>query len=393
MAFVGPRVESVGLRSAPIAVVKRGSRGATVLARERRVGAPVRGAPPAVFGGPATPIHGRGRRLRRGLPGGLAGGGSGGRGAARGLAASRSWRGIGRRPGSSRARRQSSRSMMRPLSGCRWPPEVAGALAAGRPVVALESTLISHGLPYPQKRRGGPGIGSRPCVLREPSRRRSRSPAGASGRARRRGARGAGDRHLRDPCGRPRARHSLRRSRARGFGCHDRVRDDDRGRMQPASESSPRAASVGSTAVRCAARRPSCRHLVRPRGAGSDACGRRLRRAEGDPRRAPTLEYLETRGVPVVAIGTDELPGFYARGSGIGPAHGPDVEGAARLVAAHSGAGAHLRRPRLHARAGGGGHSPMTWHGTRWSGRSGRRTRRDRRAGRSRRGSWPGSRR
>ena len=29
-------------------------------------------------------------------------------------------------------------------------PEVAAALAAGKPVVALESTLISHGMPYPQ---------------------------------------------------------------------------------------------------------------------------------------------------------------------------------------------------------------------------------------------------
>ncbi|HXI82145.1 MAG TPA: pseudouridine-5'-phosphate glycosidase, partial [Verrucomicrobiae bacterium] len=28
-------------------------------------------------------------------------------------------------------------------------PEVASAVAEGRPVVALESTLISHGLPYP----------------------------------------------------------------------------------------------------------------------------------------------------------------------------------------------------------------------------------------------------
>ena len=28
-------------------------------------------------------------------------------------------------------------------------PEVAEAVAAGRPVVALESTLISHGLAYP----------------------------------------------------------------------------------------------------------------------------------------------------------------------------------------------------------------------------------------------------
>ena len=29
-------------------------------------------------------------------------------------------------------------------------PEVAQALAEGRPVVALESTIISHGMPYPQ---------------------------------------------------------------------------------------------------------------------------------------------------------------------------------------------------------------------------------------------------
>ena len=28
--------------------------------------------------------------------------------------------------------------------------EVAEAVAAGRPVVALESTIISHGMPYPQ---------------------------------------------------------------------------------------------------------------------------------------------------------------------------------------------------------------------------------------------------
>ena len=29
-------------------------------------------------------------------------------------------------------------------------PEVAEVLAAGKPVVALESTIISHGMPYPQ---------------------------------------------------------------------------------------------------------------------------------------------------------------------------------------------------------------------------------------------------
>ena len=29
-------------------------------------------------------------------------------------------------------------------------PEVAEAVKAGKPVVALESTIISHGMPYPQ---------------------------------------------------------------------------------------------------------------------------------------------------------------------------------------------------------------------------------------------------
>ena len=29
-------------------------------------------------------------------------------------------------------------------------PEVQQALAAGKPVVALESTIISHGMPYPK---------------------------------------------------------------------------------------------------------------------------------------------------------------------------------------------------------------------------------------------------
>ena len=32
-------------------------------------------------------------------------------------------------------------------------PEVASALAGGHPVVALESTIISHGMPYPQNVR------------------------------------------------------------------------------------------------------------------------------------------------------------------------------------------------------------------------------------------------
>ncbi len=49
-----------------------------------------------------------------------------------------------------------------------------------------------------------------------------------------------------------------------------------------------------------------------------------------------TLEYLETRGVPVVTIGQPELPGFYARAGEIqSPQTVADVRTAARLTTAH----------------------------------------------------------
>jgi pseudouridine-5'-phosphate glycosidase len=50
-----------------------------------------------------------------------------------------------------------------------------------------------------------------------------------------------------------------------------------------------------------------------------------------------TLEVLETRGVPVVAVGQPELPGFYSRSAGI-----PAPHMAADEVAAAELAGAHL---------------------------------------------------
>jgi pseudouridine-5'-phosphate glycosidase len=53
-----------------------------------------------------------------------------------------------------------------------------------------------------------------------------------------------------------------------------------------------------------------------------------------------TLEYLETQGVPVLAVGTDELPGFYSRGSGIAaPQFVPDIAAAAAVVLAHESLG------------------------------------------------------
>ncbi len=49
-----------------------------------------------------------------------------------------------------------------------------------------------------------------------------------------------------------------------------------------------------------------------------------------------TLEVLETRGVPVLAIGQPELPGFYARSAGVAAPHEvADVAAAAALVETH----------------------------------------------------------
>jgi pseudouridylate synthase len=49
-----------------------------------------------------------------------------------------------------------------------------------------------------------------------------------------------------------------------------------------------------------------------------------------------TMEYLETRGVPVVTIGQDDVPGFYSRASGVRtPWRVEDPAGAARLARDH----------------------------------------------------------
>jgi pseudouridylate synthase len=51
-----------------------------------------------------------------------------------------------------------------------------------------------------------------------------------------------------------------------------------------------------------------------------------------------TIEYLETRGVPVVAIGQEDVPGFYAQSSGIrAPASVPTPDDAAELARVHLG--------------------------------------------------------
>jgi pseudouridine-5'-phosphate glycosidase len=77
-----------------------------------------------------------------------------------------------------------------------------------------------------------------------------------------------------------------------------------------------------------------------------------------------TLEVLETRGVPVVAVGQPELPGFIARSAGIPAPHSvPDEASVAALVETHLGLGlgssvlvcvpvpVHVALPEAEARA------------------------------------------
>ena len=221
-------------------------------------------------------------------------------------------------------------------------PDVAAALAEGRPVVALESTLISHGLPYPQNlevasaseaavretdgavpatvavRDGSLLVGLDAAALES----LATAPEGSVRKA---------------------ARPSLAVALAEGGWA---------------------ATTVSATMI--AAHAAGIR-VFATGGIGGVHRGALAGSAGGVPSfdissdleelgRTPmavvcagpkaildvpaTLEYLETRGVPVISVGQAELPGFYARSSGIEAPHVVgDVAGAAAVVGVHLGLG------------------------------------------------------
>jgi pseudouridylate synthase len=224
--------------------------------------------------------------------------------------------------------------------------EIASALRAGRPVVALESTLISHGLPYPAN------IG----VAR------------------------ASEAAVRDAGAVP-ATIAIRDGRL-----HVGLVDADLEALATAPPGSVRKAARPSLALAVdaggwAATTVSATMIVAHAagirtfatggigGVHRGALGRSY--GGGEPGNAATfdissdleelartpmavvcagpkaildvpatLEYLETRGVPVVAVGQAELPGFFAASLGVpAPASVPDVPAAARLVGTHLGLG------------------------------------------------------
>jgi pseudouridine-5'-phosphate glycosidase len=229
-------------------------------------------------------------------------------------------------------------------------PEVSTALAEGRPVVALESTLISHGLPYPQNLEVATAseaavraAGAVPATVAVNGGRLligldeaallalATAPTGSVRKA---------------------ARPSLAAALAGGGWAATTV---------SATMMAAHAAGIAvfATGGIGGVHRGA---LGGPGGSGATSAGTR---SQSPPTfdissdldelgRTPmavvcagpkaildvpaTLEYLETRGVPVISVGQADLPGFYARSAGIAaPDSVADVDAAADLIAVHLG--------------------------------------------------------
>lgn len=188
--------------------------------------------------------------------------------------------------------------------------EVATALDEGRPVVALESTLISHGLPYPQNLEVA-------TALEGEVRAAGAVPAtiGVVGGAPTVGL----------------APAELERFATGG----ERVRKLTRRDVAvAAAQGADGATTVAATmALAAAAGVPVFAtggiggvHRGAERSWDVSADLTELARtpvlvvcagAKAILDLPATLEYLETLGVPVVGLGTDEFPAFYSRGSGL----------------------------------------------------------------------------
>jgi pseudouridine-5'-phosphate glycosidase len=225
---------------------------------------------------------------------------------------------------------------------------VGAALAEGRPVVALESTLISHGLPYPQNLEVAQASedavresGSIPATIAIRDGRLlvgldgdellalATAPAGSVFKAARPSLAAALDR---SGWAATTVSATMIAAEAAGIevfatggigGVH---RGALSGGLSPGGGPSPVPPTLDiSSDLEELARTPVAVVCAGPKAILDVAA---------------TLEYLETRGVPVVTIGQDELPGFYARTSGIrSPASVPDTAAAARRVTAHLGLG------------------------------------------------------
>jgi pseudouridine-5'-phosphate glycosidase len=207
-------------------------------------------------------------------------------------------------------------------------PEIAEALSAGHPVVALESTLIAHGLPYPRNLETARRIAA---AVRE----RGAVPAtvGVTG---------------------GRLTVGLNAQEIEGFARgEDTTKVSSRDLAFAIAGGRDGATTVAGTLV--AAHLAGIRVFATGgiggvhRGGGSRydvsadlaELGRRpvalvSAGAKAILDLAGTLETLETLGIPVIGYGTDEFPAFYCRESGLALDTRVDApRQAARLLQAH----------------------------------------------------------
>ena len=216
--------------------------------------------------------------------------------------------------------------------------EVGAALAAGRPVVALESTLISHGLPHPANvevaraseaavREAG-GVPATVAILDgrllvglddAALEALATAPAGSIRKAARPSlavALAAGGWAATTVSATMIAAHAA----AIAVFATGGIGGVHRGAFGAGPAGAPPTLDV-SADLEELARTPMAVVCAGPKAILDVPA---------------TLEVLETRGVPVLAVGQDELPGFFTGSSGVrAPASVPDAEAAATVVATH----------------------------------------------------------
>ena len=212
--------------------------------------------------------------------------------------------------------------------------EVREALASGRPVVALESTLISHGLPYPQNlevaQASEAAVRESGAVPATVAIHDGRMLIGLDA--------GALETLATAPAGS--VTKAARPNLAQALGGAGWAATTVSATMIAAHAAGIRTFATGGIggvhrgAVDGVAGRPASLDI----SSDLDELGRTPMAVVCAGPKAildvpATLEYLETHGVPVVTIGQPELPGFYARTSAVpSPQTVPDVPAAARLV-------------------------------------------------------------
>jgi pseudouridine-5'-phosphate glycosidase len=224
-------------------------------------------------------------------------------------------------------------------------PEVAVALRRGQPAVALESTLIAHGLPWPLNletaRAAEAAVRAEGAVPATVAVWQGRPTVGLGGHELEHLAR---DREV---------RKASRRDLAAAVAQKATAATTVAATMHLASLAGIRVFATGGIG---GVHRPAAGHAPAAPDVSADLL--ELARtpvavvcagAKSIVDIPATLEVLETHGVPVVGYGTDEFPAFYLRSSGCPAGSRADTPAeVAALLAAHwalGGAGAVVAQP------------------------------------------------